>query len=57
MIYCLIYEIIEEHELYPECGGETREIIKKRRNKEYPVWKNNSFPEIVLKVNAFWREY
>ena len=56
MIYCLIYEIIEEHEIYPEYHGETSEIIKKRRRKEYPIWKNNDFPDIISKIDMFWRE-
>lgn len=34
----VLYEIIEENEIYPECEGDTEQIIIKRKNKEFPLW-------------------
>lgn len=51
----VIYEIIEEHEIYPECKGDTEKIINKRKNKEFPIWSNNNtFIDYKNKINKLW---
>lgn len=54
----VVYEIIEEHEIYPECNGDTELIIIKRKNKEFPLWSNNSnysqFIDYKDKINKLW---
>lgn len=51
----VIYEIIEEHEIYPECIGDTKKIITKRKNKEFPLWSDkNTFIDYKNKINKLW---
>lgn len=52
----VIYEIIEEHEIYPECNGITKEIIKKRKKHEHPKWSNHDdeFINIIEHINNIW---
>lgn len=50
------YEILEEHEIYPECKGNTKQIIKLRKNKILPEWKNKSknHDSVTNEINKIW---
>jgi serine/threonine protein kinase len=53
----IVYEILEEHEIYPECKGNTKEILKLRKNLMLPEWSKNTletFSNIVNKINEIW---
>jgi len=54
----VIYELFEEHEIYPELVGDTKEIIKKRKKQIYPEWIKSSkikeFTQMINKINGIW---
>lgn len=53
----IIYEMIEEHEIYPEYIGDTENIIKSRLNNLFPKWsmKSKNFEQLVTKINELWK--
>ena len=55
-----IYEIIEQHEIYPECNGCTPLMVEKRQNKHHPGWSNNNlllYENEIRAVNNIWNEH
>jgi serine/threonine protein kinase len=55
----IMYEIIEEHEIYPECKGNTKEILKMRRQLIFPKWSENAikdFDDKIKEINKIWQE-
>jgi serine/threonine protein kinase len=55
----IVYELLMEHEIYPECEGDTRKISKKRKKKDFPVWDkpvSECFNDIVESVKIIWQE-
>jgi serine/threonine protein kinase len=55
----IIYELLMEHEIYPECKGSTRHIIGKRRNMVFPSWDkqiSECFSDVIEKINRIWRD-
>lgn len=54
----IMYELIEEHEIYPECQGDTRKIIKLRKNKIFPDWtdKSKNYFSVTSEINKIWLE-
>jgi len=57
MLSFVIYELINECEIYPECDGDTRKIINNRKKKIYPIWNIDHiyFNEIVEYVTTMWK--
>ena len=52
----VIYELIEEHEIYPETHGDTEMIIDKRASRIHPEWSDKAecFEMHVTIVNKIW---
>jgi hypothetical protein len=55
----VIYELIEEHEIYPETHGDTEMIIEKRASSIYPEWsgKAECFEMYVTMINKIWSSH
>jgi len=54
----VVYELIEEHEIYPELKGDTEKIIEMRLKKIYPVWsdKAEGFKAIIDMIHEIWEK-
>lgn len=52
----VIYELIEQHEIYPETHGDTKMIITKRELGVHPEWSSKAecFEKYVTIVNTIW---
>jgi serine/threonine protein kinase len=57
MLTFVLYELIELHEIYPECEGNTKEIIKLRKRHVYPEWSNtniNLYDKTIRMICNVW---
>lgn len=58
MCSLVMYEIIEEHEIYPDCMMNIEKVVEMKKNKIHPVWNNKSseLSEIICNINMLWND-